>query len=156
MLATPTKTKSVNLFLVLLPNLQVNEMTKMKLRAAVIKVTFALIAGSLSAVGLAGQRAIAANDIHVTPIASDGADRVGVNRVASDGADHVGANHVASDGADHVGANRVASDGADHVGANRVASDGADHVGANRVASIGMYDTPYSLESSPYFCGPCR
>ena len=130
MLATPTKTKSVNLFLVLLPNLQVNEMTKMKLRAAVIKVTFALIAGSLSAVGLAGQRAIAASDIHVTPVASDGADRVGVNRVASDGADH--------------------------VGANRVASDGADHVGANRVASIGMYDTPYSLESSPYFCGPCR
>ena len=141
----------------------------MKLRTAVINIAFACIAGSLSAAGFAGQRALASSEPNRAPVASDGADRVGVNRVASDGADHVGANRVASDGADHVGANRVASDGADHVGANRVASDGADrvginrvasdgadHVGANRVASISQYDTPYSLETSPYFCGPCR
>jgi len=141
----------------------------MKLHKAIINVTFALMAGSLSAAGFAAQRALASNDGAGSPVASDGSDRVGVNRVAadgadrvganrvaSDGADRVGANRVASDGADRVGANRVASDGADRVGANRVASDGADRVGANRVASISMYDTPYSLETSPYFCGPCR
>jgi len=122
----------------------------------VINMTFALLAGSMCAPSFAEQRALAANQSSGSSVASDGADRVGVNRVAADGADHVGANRVASDGADRVGANRVASDGADRVGANRVASDGADRVGANRVASISGYDTPYTLETSPYFCGPCR
>lgn len=141
----------------------------MKRSTVVINMTFALLAGSICAPGFAEQRALAVNQSSGSSVASDGADRVGVNRVASDGADRVGANRVASDGADRVGANRVASDGADrvgtnrvaadgadHVGANRVASDGADRVGANRVASISGYDTPYSLETSPYFCGPCR
>lgn len=76
----------------------------MKLQTVAINVSFAFIAGSLSAVGFAGQRAIASKEAHDSSIASDGADR----------------------------------------------DD------ANRVGSLSLYDTRYSLESSPHIYGPCR